>query len=121
MSFPHVQTAPGLYRLDLLPLGQSSPARVYVGETDNLRRRLTSNYRNPGPTQPANLRINRLLHDHLTHGGQTHLAIATIATIHLAGVRQPLDMTIKASGQLVENAALVAMRAAANAEIMNKS
>jgi DNA-binding XRE family transcriptional regulator len=68
LLFPRVDAVPGLYRLSLAGTGEVL-GRVYVGETDNLRRRLAGNYRNPGPTQQTSLRVNAVLRDHLAAGG----------------------------------------------------
>lgn len=53
LRFPAVIDAPGVYRLDI-------GDRVYVGETDRLRRRL-QHYRTPGPRQATNLRLNAVM------------------------------------------------------------
>ncbi len=47
----------GLFRAGLLTPIRIPNETVYVGESDNLRRRI-SHYRNPGPTQRTNIRIN---------------------------------------------------------------
>jgi len=61
----------GIYRLTLT--GGITPARprVYIGESDNLRRRRAENYRNPAPRQQTSLRINAILVDHLTSGARS--------------------------------------------------
>jgi len=118
LLFPNVDDAPGLYRLSAAGIGDQ-PSRLYVGETDNLRRRLAGNYRNPGPTQQTSLRINALLRDHLTAGGTVELAVATAAVVHLDGHARQLDLTRKASRLLAENAALVHAHVSGNAEIVN--
>lgn len=78
LLFPRPDDAPGLYRLSLTGKGDA-PDRIYVGETDNLRRRLSGNYRNPGPTQQTSLRVNAVLCDHLAAGGTVELAVAVAA------------------------------------------
>lgn len=79
-----LEPAPGLYRMTLVST-TTSPARVYIGETDNLRRCLAENYRSPGPRQQTNLRINALLREHLVEGGTVTLALATAATAWITG------------------------------------
>ncbi len=79
---------------------------AYIGEADELRRRF-AHYRNPGPTQPTNKRINALLKQLLAEGGRVSTAIATSATLEIDGVPRPLDLTKKARRLLTENAALV--------------
>ncbi len=67
--------------MDFIDPGAGVRPRDYIGETDNLRRRLSSNYRNPGPSQQTSLRINRLLREHLGRGGAVKLWVATGAGI----------------------------------------
>lgn len=118
-AFPDLEQAAGLYRLTLTG-GLAGPrARVYIGETAGLRRRLSSNYRSPGPSQQTSLRINALLREHLTTGGRVALAVATAATVWLHGVEQPLDLTREAGRLLAENAALVLAAATDDADIVN--
>jgi hypothetical protein len=101
LLFPRVDAAPGMYRLSLAGAGGTT-GRVYVGETDNLRRRLAGNYRNPGPTQQTSMRVNAVLRDHLAGGGTVELAIATAAVVYLEGQSRPLDLTRKAGRLLAE-------------------
>lgn len=116
LSFGRLEPTPGLYRLTLTEPGNRT--RIYVGETDNLRRR-AGNYRNPGPSQQTSQRINRILLDHLGRGGQVRLAIATAATAWIQSEQAELDMSRKASRLLAENAALVALRTAGAVELVN--
>ena len=89
---------------------------MYIGETDNLRRRLASNYRSPGPTQQTSLRVNELLCEHLTAGGRVRLAVATAATVPVnGGVEHALDLRRKAGRLLAESAALVLAQVNADA------
>jgi hypothetical protein len=92
-----------MYRLAISE--KDGTTAIYVGEADELRRRF-AHYRNPGPTQPRNKRINALLTRLVAEGGRASLAIATTATIEISGVSSPL-VTKKASRLLAENAALV--------------
>jgi hypothetical protein len=110
---------PGLYRLTLTGGVAGARPQVYIGETDNLRRRLSSNYRSPGPTQQTSLRVNALLRSHLAAGGQVDVAVVTVAVVHLRGDDQALDLRRKAGRLLAENAALVLAQATADADIMN--
>lgn len=98
-------TTPGLYRMFFTGAHQD---RWYIGETDNLRRRLASNYRNPGPRQQTSRRVNAALLRHLGDGGEVLVDIATEAAVEGAGGgAAPLDLTRKASRLLAESAALV--------------
>ena len=94
----------GIYRL-LLTAPDGATA-LYIGETDELRRR-SGNYRNPGPSQRTSLRINALLKNHLSESGTIAMAIATQATLEINGISGDLDLARKASRLLAENAALV--------------
>lgn len=119
--FPALPEVPGLYRLTLSSgLVAVRRPRIYIGETDRLRRRLSVNYRSPGPSQATSLRINALLREHLGSGGVVELAIATEARCSLNG-RSPaaLDLTGKAGRLLAENAALVPAQISNDADIEN--
>lgn len=75
--------APEIYRLNFTGRpGQERP-RVCLGESDNLRRRLAGNYRNPGNSQQTSVRINAALRQHLAGGGRVDVAIATAATVYV--------------------------------------
>jgi hypothetical protein len=114
-TFPRPTASYGLYRLTF-----SGPAaRVYIGETENLHRRLSVNYRNPGPSQQTSTRINALLRDHLTQGGTVSLAVTTAATVVIDDHERPLDLSTKAGRLLAESAALVHARTTGDAQIMN--
>ena len=104
LSFPSLPREPGMYKLAITEA--DGAAATYVGEADELRRRFT-HYRNPGPTQPTNKRINALLQQLLANGGRASIAIATSATLEMNGVSGSLDLTKKAGRLLAENAALV--------------
>jgi hypothetical protein len=119
-SFPPLPEVPGMYRLTLTGPDWQSRARVYIGETDNLRRRLAGNYRNPGPSQQTSQRVNALLRDQLTRGGTVALAVTTDATTTLeADSTRSMDLTRKAGRLLVENAALVLAQVTDDADIEN--
>lgn len=106
-AFGRLEAVPGLYRMDFIDASAEGRPRVYIGESDNLRRRLSTNYRNPGSSQQTSLRINRLLRDHLGRGGTVKLRIATDVDAEIDGVGALLDLTSKAARLLAENAALV--------------
>ncbi len=112
VAFPRpLPQAPGLYRMHFISdqSGQPGPpVRFYFGETDNLRRRLGSNYRNPGPSQQTSLRVNEALRTHLAVGGQVTLAVAlSVELSERDSGPEPLDLTRKAGRLLAESAALV--------------
>lgn len=119
--FPELPQTPGLYRLTFTGAGFYERARVYVGETDNLRRRLASNYRSPGPSQQTSLRVNALLRDHIAAGGDVH--VAAVLDVRVIGSdaedEAPLDLRRKAGRLLAENAALLALHTADAMDIEN--
>src|SRR5260370_33105650 len=101
LRFPTAPDVPSIYRFDL-------GNRVYVGETDRLRRRL-QHYRTPGPSQATNLRLNKLMTE-LLGAGEILVSIITEATIELDCERNALDLADKKAQVLVENAALRATK-----------
>lgn len=114
-----LDSIPGLYRMTLTG-GGLTRQMVYIGETDNLRRRLSGNYRNPGPRQQTSLRINALPCKHLsTEDGRVAVAIATDAELRITGADQHLDLTRKAGRLLAESAALVVQQIRDDADIAN--
>ena len=104
LRFPDAPEAPGIYRFDLRD-------RVYIGETDRLRRRF-QHYRTPGPTQLTNLRLNALLLQLLEEPRTIDVSTVTEANVEIDGTAAPLDLRHKAARRLVENAALTAAIAA---------
>lgn len=119
VRFPRLPALPGLYRMTFL-FGEGARPRIYIGETDGLRRRF-NHYRRPGPSQTTNVRLNKALKDHLGKALTANLAVAPLATIAIgtSGPAQQLDLTRKAARLLAESAALVAAQLAAEAEIEN--
>jgi hypothetical protein len=115
IEFPLLPGEPGIYQFRLLGLGESA---VYIGETDNLRRR-SANYRNPGSGQPTNIRLNERIRSHLQAGGKVELSVATEARLELDGAPSPLSLARKASRLLVENAVLANAAASGADEIEN--
>lgn len=120
LAFPPMPPIAGLYRLTLVSRPGQRRARVYIGETDNLSRRLAGNYRNPGPSQQTSLRVNAFLREHLDAGGVVRLAVTTVAMVQLTGRdEQRLDLTRKAARLLAESAALVMAQVTDDADIEN--
>ncbi len=98
--FLGLPTTPGVYRFMLLD-ADASLISVYIGQSDNLARRMTG-YRNPAPKQTTNMRMNASIVDALNNGGTVRLNLSTSATID----RQPADLSRSAVRLLMENAAL---------------
>jgi len=105
--FPALPVAPGLYRFTFEAPGAAP--RVYIGETDELRRR-AQDYRTPGATQRTNVRMNKELVDAIHGGSRVWCAVITAASISLDGASpRLLDLTRKTSRLIVENAAMAAV------------
>lgn len=104
LVFPAVPQAPGLYRFRVRAAGREG---VYIGESDNLARRF-AHYRNPGPSQQTNLRLNTTFKDALAAGAEISVAAITgNAWIERSGDCQTADLSSKAVRCLFENAALL--------------
>ena len=119
ITFPGpIPAGPGLYRFTLTD--QSKRSRIYIGESDNLRRRLSTNYRNPGPRQRTSLRINALLVEHLCMGNEVTVDISVSASFVVPGsVPTVVDLSRKAGRLLVESVALVLAQQSNEADIEN--
>lgn len=100
-AFPPMPAQPGVYRFKLQD-SASDTVSIYIGESDNLGRRM-GNYRNPGPTQPTNQRLHARMLDVLDGGGRVQVSVAT--EVLLDG--RALDLTYRPVRLLAENAALV--------------
>lgn len=119
-SFPDLPAVPGVYRLTLLTRDPAGRPRTYIGESDNLRRRLSGNYRNPGSSQQTSLRVNALLRQHLAAGGPVTVDVAVQVSAAVGtGEREPIDLGRKANRLLAENAALAVLRAAGASDVEN--
>jgi hypothetical protein len=108
LQFPKVASTPGVYRLTLWEAG--AVARVYVGESINLARRVR-NYVRPGPTQRTSLRINELLTEHMQRDGVS-FEVAGDVRFTVDDRDVAVDLSRKADRVLVEQAALVQVVAA---------
>jgi hypothetical protein len=105
VSFPKAPSSSGLYQFRVERLDGSEGR--YVGESDDLNRRF-GHYRNPGPTQPTNLRMNALFKELLTHGHSIKVAIATGGAWILRNNREELaNLNEKHMRRLFENFVLV--------------
>ncbi len=109
--FPNAPTAfmkrlyrgPTIYRWLLESEGGDQAPLVYLGETVRLCPDRLTGYLNPGPTQLTNIRLNRLLHECVTHGGRATLQILKLtgpllsdlslnnADLHRQDVRRSLE------------------------------
>ncbi|MFC6870971.1 DUF7662 domain-containing protein [Haloechinothrix salitolerans] len=117
LVFPPLTRSPGIYRLTFSRL--TGQPRVYIGESDDLRRR-TGNYRNPGPTQQTSQRIHQELISHLAAGGTVTMSVATSAVIEAGGETTQLPLTRKTARVLAEHAALGLAYLGSEAAIVNR-
>lgn len=107
LLFPNVPTVPGLYRFDLDDVAGST---TYIGETDQLARRL-QHYRTPGPSQQTNLRLNEHFRNALSRGVLIKISIVTEAIdVRINEAAHQIDMSRKLDRVLLEHAALLAVR-----------
>lgn len=105
IAFPTLPAAAGIYRFRVTHA--KGVTHAYVGETDNLRRRMAG-YRNPGPSQLTNQRVNALLRTALkAAAGTVEVATATDARITVNGADVHVDLSSKSQRLLLESAALV--------------
>ncbi|MFS8102681.1 hypothetical protein LFM09_36690 [Lentzea alba] len=103
LVFPRLPRVAAIYRLTFA--NSAGRPRIYVGETNNLRRRV-GNYRNPGPTQRTSQRLHDELVRHLAAGGTVSLSVAVEADIETDGQRSVLPLARKTARVLAEHAAL---------------
>ncbi len=103
LRFPATSTDPGIYRFALSSAKRSS---VYIGEADNLGRRMEQ-YRTPGPSQPTDLRLNSELRRVLAAGGQAGAAFASRARLQINQKEALVQLVSKTYRVLIEYAALV--------------
>ncbi|WP_434453547.1 GIY-YIG nuclease family protein [Lentzea sp. E54] len=116
LVFPRLPSVAAIYRLTFA--NSAGRPRIYIGETDNLRRRV-GNYRNPGPTQQTSQRLHDELVRHLTAGGTVSLSIAIEAEIETDGQHSVLPLARKTARVLAEHAALARAYVDDVADIMN--
>jgi hypothetical protein len=117
IAFPKLPSKAGLYKFRVEKIDGSFGR--YVGETDNLNRRF-GHYRNPGPTQATNLRLNALFKELLRRGETIEVAIVTDRVWILRNNRDEVaDLSDKSMRRLFENFVLV-MDKARDVEDLNK-
>jgi hypothetical protein len=116
LQFPPAPTSGGLYRFKTkYPDGRLA---VYIGESDNLRRRFTG-YRNPGPTQQTSLRINTWLRELLSSGGEISVALVDHATMSGEAGAAVADFSQKSVRRLFEQLA-ISVEHASEIESLNR-
>ena len=116
LRFPLMDEKPGVYRLRLRSV--EGVESNYVGQSDNLRRRFF-HYRNPGPTQATNLRLNRLIRELLAFGGEASVAIPSEVWIEAEQGNARADLSRASLRQLFERSAL-AVEQASDIDSLNR-
>lgn len=103
LVFPRTTSDPGLYRFDL---ESSEGPATYIGETDQIARRL-QHYRTPGPSQKTNIRLNELMRSMLSEDHRITAAVVTgDITISLGSEDCRVDLNRKLDRVLLEHAAI---------------
>lgn len=105
LRLPRPAVGPGLYRFLL----HDASRTAYVGETDELTRRF-GHYRNPGPSQRTNVRLNDRMRAVLASGGSIAVEVCTRADVEVGSCREPLDLRVKSHRLLAEETALAEVR-----------
>ena len=114
LVLPVPPAGPGLYRFRL-----SAPApSVYVGETEDLRRRHYQ-YANPGPTQRTNQRMNGRMLAVLAAGGSVEVDVCTAVAVAIGECSEALDLRIRSHRHLAEEAALEQARSSGLGAVEN--
>jgi hypothetical protein len=109
IKFPKTGSRPGLYRFEI---NSADGLTYYIGETDQLQRRMQHD-RSPGPSQQTNLRLNALLVAHLKEGEEVSLSVVTDdVAVSCSGHEHTVDLSRKTERLLLESAALMTARAA---------
>ena len=104
LEFPRLSTRPGVYASRFI--GQDRPT-IYIGETENIQRRI-AHYRNPGPSQQTNIRLNQKIRSHLRANDHVTVHLITRARLETDLGSCDLDLTSVFARRLLENATLVA-------------
>lgn len=106
LAMPDPGSVAGVYRFRL---AGADGASVYIGESDDLGRRF-GHYRNPGPTQRTNIRLNERMKTRLAGGGSVRVALVTAARLAVGECSEPMDLDRRASRLLVEEHLLAEAR-----------
>jgi len=116
LIFPNAPAVPGIYRFRIRHNG--TEAR-YIGETENLSRRF-GHYRNPGPTQQTNLRINARFLEVLGAGAEIGVSTVSSAWTDRGNGHEAADLSSRAVRRMIENAAIWA-GSGADIETLNRT
>jgi hypothetical protein len=116
LVFPMADAVPALYRFRIR---RADTEKCYIGQTENLSRRLGL-YRNPGPSQQTNIRLNAEMVQALAAGAEIGVSAVTAdAWIDRGAGPVPADLSSVATRCLLENAAILES-AAIDVEALNR-
>ncbi len=117
LRFPRLSEVPGIYRFRArTPNGNEAN---YIGETENLNRRLSQNYRHPTPRQQTSFRINAWLVQLLSNGGEVSVAVVGDAWLKTSSGEQQADFSKKSVRRMFE-AFAITMEHAEEIESLNR-
>ncbi len=102
LQFPELDSLPGVY---LFRLDDGKKTEVYIGETDNMKRRATQ-YRNPGSSQTTNINLNKIMKNNLKSGGRITIYLMNLMTVEVDG-RIIGGLDDKYVRRFLENAAIL--------------
>ena len=102
LQFPELDSLPGVY---LFRLDDGKKTEVYIGETDNMKRRATQ-YRNPGSSQTTNINLNKIMKNNLKSGGRITIYLMNLITVEIDG-RIIGGLDDKYVRRFLENAAIL--------------
>jgi hypothetical protein len=103
-EFPKLSTTPGVYAFRFA--SHEGTMTVYVGEAENLQRR-AAHYRNPGPSQATNIRLNERTRSHLASNGRITMLLIAGARVEIDGNIEECDLSKTFTRRIFENAALL--------------
>jgi hypothetical protein len=101
LAFPELQVTPGVY---CFRISSSTGDEIYIGQTDNLERRMQENYRYS--SRPTNARVRAILMDRLATGDRIQLSVAWDIALEIDGEPIYVDLSLKHLRVLIESAAL---------------
>src|SRR5437763_13701323 len=114
--FQHAPAVPAIYRFRVRHKGT---AASYIGETENPSRRF-GHYRNPGPTQQTNVRINARFLEVLGAGAEIGVSTVSAAWTDRGNGHEAADLSSRAVRRMIENAAIWA-GSGADIEMLNRT
>ncbi len=104
LVFPPLGAGPGVYMFEV---DTGSEIRVYIGEAENLRRRM-QHYRTPGSSQKTNIRLNESLTETLKSKSLVTLwTIGAEAALTINEEKMSVNLSSQTERRLLESSALI--------------